>query len=189
MKTSRIVINWFIDFDKEQRWINDMCKKGWAFWHTNGVVYRFKRCEPEEFIYQIDFDEQAQKRRVGDYVAFRASCGDEFVHQWKQKIYWKRATANGPFEAESNVAAQLRLTNKAFNYHLNSFIGLTLIAAFSFLVLMPLGRHLPESTFSQWLREFSTGLTYGILLAEIFLLLPALRRLHKKINRLIGEIF
>jgi hypothetical protein len=189
MKTSKIVINWFVDFDKEQKWINEMCKKGWAFRHTNGVVYRFKRCEPEEFIYQIDFDEQKSKQSVGDYVTFRSSCGDKFVHQWKQKIYWKRETAAGPFEVESNVAAQLRHTRKAFNYHLNSFIGLTIIAAVAFLVLAPLGRHLPECTFSQWLTEFSTGLTFGILLAEVIILLPTLRRLHKKIDRLIDQIF
>ena len=189
MKTNRIAINWFIDFDKEQRWINEMCKKGWALWHTNGVIYRFKSCEMGEFIYQIDFDEEQPTHNAGDYVAFRSSCGDQFVHQWKQKIYWRRAAADGPFEVESNVAAQLRITRKAFNYHLNSFIGLTIIAAFSFLVLAPLGRHLPESTFSQWLREFSTGLTYGILLAEIFLILPILRRLQRKINSLINQIF
>lgn len=166
-----------------------MATKGWAFWHTNGVIYRFKPCKPEEFIYQIDFDEKKSQEGAGDYVVFRSSCGDQFVHQWKRKIYWKRETASGPFEAENNVAAKLRLTNKAFNYHLNSFIGLTLIAAFAFLVLMPLGKHLPENAFSHWLTDFSSGLTYGILLAELVLLLPALKKLHKKSNDLIGQIF
>ena len=189
MKTSKITINWFVDFDKEEQWLNDMAKKGWAFWHTNGVIYRFKPCKPGEFIYQIDFDEKKSKEGIDDYVVFRNSCGDQFVHQWKSKIYWKRETASGPFEAENNVAAKLRLTNKAFNYHLNSFIGLTLIAAFAFLVLMPLGKHLPENAFSHWLTDFSSGLTYGILLAELVILLPALKKLHKKINELVGQIF
>lgn len=189
MKTRKIAIKWFVDFDKEEQWLNDMSKAGWAFWHTNGVIYRFKKCAPEEFIYQIDFDEQKPEKGGEDYVVFRSSCGDKFVHQWKRKIYWRREAAAGPFEAENNISAKLRLTNKAFNYHLNSFIGLTLIAAFAFLVLMPLGRHLPESDFARWLAEFGTGLTYGILIAELLILLPALRKLHKKMNELIGQIF
>ena len=189
MKTSRIVINWFVDFDKEEKWINEMSGKGWEFWHTNGVIYRFKHCEPAKYIYQIDFDEQKPRTGVGDYVVFRTQCGDEFVHQWKRKIYWKREAASGPFEAENNVAAKLRLTNKAFNHHLNSFIGLTLIAAFAFIVLVPMGRHLPESVFSTWLTEFGTGLTYGILLAELLILLPILRKLQRKMKELIGQIF
>ena len=189
MKTSKFAINWFVNFDKEEKWLNDMSRKGWAFWHTNGVIYRFKKCEPGEFIYQIDFDEEKSKNGVGDYVAFRTSCGDQFVHQWKRKIYWRRETASGPFEAENNVAAKLRLTNKAFNFHLNSFIGLTLIAAVAFLVLVPLGRFLPESAVTKWLVDFGTGLTYGILLAELILLLPALKKLNKSMNGLIGLIF
>lgn len=189
MKANKMAINWFIDFDKEEKWINDMAKSGWALWHINGVIYRFKKCEPNEFIYQIDFDEQTSKDGVDDYVTFRSSCGDQFVHQWKEKIYWKRATTSGSFEAENNVAAKLRLTNKAFNHHLRSFIGLTIIAAISFLILMPLGEYLPESGLSKWLVEFSTGLTYGILLAEVLLLIPILRKLQKEQNKLIGQIF
>ena len=189
MRTRKIMINWFLDFDKEEQWLNEMCRKGWAFRHTNGVIYRFKQCEPEEFIYQIDFDEKKSKEEVGDYVDFRCSCGDQLVDQWKNKIYWKRETASGPFESENNIAAKLRLTNKAFNFHLDSFIGLTLIAAFAFLVLVPVGRHLPECFWSEWLVSFGTGLTYGILLAQIFLLLPALRKLRKKTNDLTGQMF
>lgn len=189
MKTRLVTINWFVDFDKEEKWLNKMAGKGLAFRRNYGVFYCFEQCKPGEYVYQIDFDEKQSKKGAGDYVAFRSSCGDEFVHQCKSKIYWRRETASGPFEAENNVAAKLRLTNKAFNFHLNSFIGLTLIAAFAFLVLMPLGRHLPESAFTHWLTDFSTGLTYGILLAELVLLLPALKKLHKKINELIGQIF
>lgn len=189
MRTKRIAINWFVDFDKEEKWINDMAKRGWAFWHKNGMIYRFKKCEPNEFIYQIDFDEKKSKNGMDDYVAFRSACGDRFVHQWKQRIYWKRETAAGPFEAENNVAAKLRMTNKAFSHHLNSLIGLTLIAAFSFLFLMPLGKCLPESGFSIWLTEFSIGFTYGIMLAELFLLVPIVKKLHKKINELTRLIF
>ncbi len=188
MRTGKIAINWFVDFDKEEQWLNDMSKKGWSFWHTNGVVYRFKKCEPEEFIYQIDFDEK--KHEGGeDYVVFRSSCGDIFVHQWKSKIYWKRRSEDGQFEAENNVAAKLRLTNKAFNHHLDSFIGLTLIAAFAFLVLTPLGLYLPESAFSEWLTDFSAGLAYGILFALLVIILPALRKLRRKMNQTIDQIF
>ena len=189
MKTRKIAVNWFVDFDKEEKWLNDMAMKGWAFSNTNGVIYRFKKCEPGEYIYQIDFDEKKSKEEVGDYIAFRTSCDDQYVNRWKSKIYWKREAASGPFESESNLAAKLRLTNKAFQFHLNSFIGLTLIAAFSFLVLMPLGKHLPASCYTHWLTDFSTGLTYGILMADLLILLPILRKLNKKLKTLIAQIF
>ncbi|MCQ2161164.1 MAG: DUF2812 domain-containing protein [Bacteroidales bacterium] len=188
MKNDRIAINWFVDFDKEEQWINEMSKKGWRFWHTNGVIYRFKKCEPGEFIYQIDFDEK-QREGGEDYVVFRSSCGDIFVHQCKHKIYWKRKCVDGEFEAENNVAAKLRLTNKAFNFHLNSFIGLTIIAAIAYLILMPLGRYLPENGVTSWLTDFSCGLTYGIILSQMVIILPVLRKLRKKMNQMVEQIF
>lgn len=188
MKTNKIAIRWFVDFDKEEQWLNEMSKAGWCFWHTNGVIYRFKACEPGEAIFQIDFDEK--KSASGeDYVVFRNSCGDQFVHQWKNKIYWKRNAVSGPFEAEGNVAAKLRLTNKAYNYHIKSFMGLTAIAAIAFLVCYPIGKHvLPEGPFSEWLADFGEGLTIGILLAEILILLPAVKKLRIKLNELISQL-
>ena len=189
MKTKLVTINWFVDFDKEEKWLNKMARKGRAFQSVHGFIYCFGECKPGEFIYQIDFDEKESKNGAGDYVAFRSSCGDQLVDKHKSKIYWRRETASGPFEAENNVAAKLRLTNKAFNFHLNSFIGLTLIAALVYLILLPVGKHLPETGFSTWLADFSSGLTYGILVAELLIILPILMKLQKKINSLIGQIF
>ena len=188
IKTSKILIRWFVDFDKEEAWLNEQSAKGWGFWHTNGVIYRFKACQPGEFIYQIDFDEK--KSAVGeDYVVFRNSCGDSFVHQWKSKIYWKRKSADGPFETEGNTVAKLQLTSKAFNFHLRSFIGLTVIVAIAYLILNPLGRYLPESVFSHWLTDFSAGLSFGILCFQMIVLLPVLTRLRRKMNSLIKQLY
>ena len=50
-----IVVNWFVDYDKEEKWLNEMSQNGWCLWHTNGFIYRFKRCEKGEYIFQIDY--------------------------------------------------------------------------------------------------------------------------------------
>ena len=52
---SKIKVNWFVDFDKEEEWLNNMSANGLCLWHTNGVIYRFKETTPGEFIFQIDF--------------------------------------------------------------------------------------------------------------------------------------
>lgn len=57
MKTEKTVVNWFVDFDKEEEWLNEMSRNGWCLWHANVYIYRFKKCEPGEYIFQIDFDE------------------------------------------------------------------------------------------------------------------------------------
>ena len=98
MKTEKTVVNWFVDFDKEEEWLNEMSRNGWCLWHANVYIYRFKKCEPGEYIFQIDFDEDYINDSNEDYVNFRSSCGDIFVHECDSKIYWKRKAAEGPFE-------------------------------------------------------------------------------------------
>ena len=56
MKTNKTILRWFADFEKEEEWLNHMSGNGWCLWHTNGYIYRFKKSEPGEFIFQIDFD-------------------------------------------------------------------------------------------------------------------------------------
>ena len=188
MKTNKTLIRWFVDFDREEKWLNEQSQKGWAFCRTNGVIYRFKVCEPGEFLYQIDFDEK-KSAVEDDYIAFRNSCGDTFVNKWKTKIYWKRKASDGPFETENDVVAKLQLTNKAFNFHLKSFLGLTIIVAIAFLVLNPLGRYLPQSAFSTWLVGFSAGLTYGTLAFQAIVLLPILGKLRSKMSDLLTQLY
>ena len=184
---SKIKVNWFVDFDKEEEWLNKMSSEGLCLWHTNGVIYRFKQCMPGEFVFQIDFDEKKSSANE-DYVVFRTSCGDEFVHQWKNKIYWKRKASEGPFESEENVQAKLRMTNKAYNHHVNSLIGLILIMALGFFVFAPLGHYLlPESSWGEHITQFGLGLSGGILFAECVILIPVINKLRKKMNELIKK--
>ena len=178
-------INWFVDFDKEEQWLNKLSSQGLCFWHTNGLLYRFKECKPGEFTFQIDFDEKKSSSNE-DYVVFRSGCGDQFVHQYKEKIYWKRAASEGPFESEDNVQAKLRMTNKAYNFHVKHLLGLTLIMAFGAFICFPLGQFiLPESLLATQVATFGLGLAGGILLAECILLVPAINKLRKKMGELI----
>jgi hypothetical protein len=93
------------------------------------------------------------------------------------------------FRNRNNTAAKLQLTNKAFNFHLRSFLGLSLIVAASILILNPIGRHLPQNGFSTWLIDFSAGLAYGTLLFQTFILLPVLVKLRRKMNSLIKQLY
>ena len=80
------------------------------------------------------------------------------------------------------------MTNKAYNHHISSLIGLTLIMAFGFLVCAPLGRYLlPESLWADQFCQFGLGLAAGILLAECVILIPAINKLRKKMNELIKK--
>lgn len=187
MKTEKTVVNWFVDFDKEEEWLNEMSRNGWCLWHANVYIYRFKKCEPGEYIFQIDFDEDYINDSNEDYVNFRSSCGDIFVHECDSKIYWKRKAAEGPFENGENVSAKLRLANKFFSQQFNNLTGMIYTGILG-LLLQPVLNLLPECGFTNTLTEICTGLPIVFLLAIGLVQFPIIIRLHKKINDLIRRM-
>lgn len=188
MKTEKKVVRWFIDFDKEEEWLNEMSRQGWCLWHTNGYVYRFKKSEPGEFSFQIDFDEDYINKSNEDYVIFRSSCGDIFVHEWDSKIYWKRKTADGPFENSDNIAAKLRLAGTAFTIQFRGLTGMIYMCALSIL-LLPILRLLPECEVTNFMTEFCTGLPIVFLLIIALLRYPILMKLHRKMDELVKRLY
>ena len=85
--------------------------------------------------------------------------------------------------------AKLRMTNKAYDYHIKSLIGLTLIMAAGCFICIPLGQYiLPESIISDQVRDFGLGLSAGILAAECVLLIPIINKLRKKIKELMKKV-
>lgn len=188
MKTKKNVVNWFIDFDKEEKWLNEMSRQGWCLWHTNGYVYRFKKSEPGEYLFQIDFDEDYINKSNEDYVNFRSSCGDIFVHEWDSKIYWKRKASDGPFENGDNVAAKLRLAHKAFTLQFNNLTGMIYIGAVG-LMLLPVIKLLPECGVTKFLTEICTGLPITFLLVIALVQYPMILKLQKKMDGLVKKLF
>ena len=188
MKMKKIVVNWFVDFDKEAEWLNEMSQNGWCFWHTNGFIYRFKRCEKGEYIFLIDYDEDNANKCSEDYVNFRSSCGDVFVHEWDEKIYWKRKSEDGAFGSGDSVAAKLRLANKAFNHYFARLTGLLYFGVMA-LLLLPLLRMLPECGFTRLLIGIFTDLPAVFGVVAMAVLYPIVIKLRKKMNVLMRKLY
>ena len=65
---------WVWDFEKEERWLNEMALQGWALDGVGWCTYHFRRCEPGEYTVRLEmrtYDES--------YVAFMEETGAEFV--------------------------------------------------------------------------------------------------------------
>ncbi|MGM9769020.1 MAG: DUF2812 domain-containing protein [Candidatus Cryptobacteroides sp.] len=188
MKTKKNVLKWFIDFDKEEKWLNGMARQGWCLWHTNGYLYRFKKSEPGEFIFQIDFDEDNINKSNEDYVNFRSSCGDIFVHEWNSKIYWKKRASDGPFENSVDVNAKLRIAHKAFTLQFNNLTRIIYIGAAA-VVFQPLLRMLPECWLTNLLTRIFKDLPAAFAIVIVLFQYPVVIKLQKKVDELTKKTF
>ena len=93
---------WAWDFDKEERWLNEMAMQGWALAEVGFCCYTFEKCEPGEYIVRL----QMQKNDP-EYVAFLEDMGAEYIGRVVQWIYVRRRAEEGPFELFSDTRSRL----------------------------------------------------------------------------------
>ena len=75
MKEKKTVFKLFFvwDFEKEERWLNEMAQEGWVLDNTGFSFYTFVRCEPGEYIIRLEMNPSS------DYRAFVKELGAEYI--------------------------------------------------------------------------------------------------------------
>jgi len=108
MKTKRWRL--FIDYEKEEKWLNAMAAKGLAL-ISYGLFnwYIFEECQPGEYIYRIELlENRARSLESLQYIRFMEGQGVECVDTYLNWVYFRKRTASGPFEIYSDLDARLK---------------------------------------------------------------------------------
>ncbi|MGM9615727.1 MAG: DUF2812 domain-containing protein [Oscillospiraceae bacterium] len=145
---------WVWNFEKEERWLNEMAMNGWKLVDVGFCRYTFEACEPGEYTVRMEMHEFDDA-----YLSFMEETGAEYVGRMVHWIYFRRRTELGPFDIFSDMDSRIS--------HL-SRIGKMLLAA----GLLNLGIGLANSF---------NGMNLGwINLLCATLLMYALGRIHGK---------
>ena len=93
---------WVWEFDKEERWLNQMALSGWALVEVGFCRYVFDACEPGAYIIRLQMS-------PGDdnYLDFLKDTGAEYIGRVTKWIYLRRDAALGDFQLFSDNASRL----------------------------------------------------------------------------------
>lgn len=105
---------WFYNTDKETEWLNRMAEQGWAMTGFSCGFYRFERCEPGEYIYQIDVTEKLFGVSE-DYRQFMEETEAEIVSVWGIYAILRRKAEKGPFQLYTDVESTITHYTKILN--------------------------------------------------------------------------
>lgn len=90
-----IVRKYFLDYEKEEKWLNQMSQKGYALTDYSTAKYTFKKCSEGEHIYRII---------LTDNEYFNASeDGLETLGMHGNKIYYRKKAKDGPFTIRTDI--------------------------------------------------------------------------------------
>ena len=108
---------WAWEFDKEEQWLNDMAAKGKALVSARYATYEFEDSAPGEYAIRLEMLEHDPAGAEGQqYITFVEETGAEYVGHVMKWVYFRKKTADGPFELHSD--------NKTRMKHLKRIIAL-----------------------------------------------------------------
>lgn len=98
---------WVWEFEKEERWLNEMAQEGWALTKAGFCTYTFEKSEPGEYIIRLEMIDNSQS-----FQTFMEELEAEAVGKCVNWAYFRRKAELGPFEMFSDIDSRISHLNK-----------------------------------------------------------------------------
>lgn len=170
----------FIDFEKEEKFLNDMAANGLALTNYSWCKYVFEDAPKGEYIYRLELIEHPiDHQKSQEYIQFMEETGAELVATYYRWAYFRKRAADGNFTIYSDNDSKLRHYNRImllflFVIGLNLFIG---------VVNLNIGQ-MVSTAFRPPINSYAAIASFSVaILLLLFLVIP----LRKKMNALEKE--
>lgn len=108
---------WIWDFDKEEKWLNEMAAKGLALTAVGWCRYDFEDCVPGEYKICVDFlDNHSSRVENEKYIGFLEETGAEHVGSMFRWAYFRKKTAGEDFQLFSDNASRIRYLTQIIRF-------------------------------------------------------------------------
>ncbi|MBR3756063.1 MAG: DUF2812 domain-containing protein [Firmicutes bacterium] len=105
-----------MQYEEEAAYLRNMHKSGWKFMRMTGLgMYHFESCEPEDVIYQLDYNQEGLKNKE-EYVQMFADCGWEYLQDAFGYSYFRKPASQAAGEESifCDEASRMEMMNRVF---------------------------------------------------------------------------
>lgn len=181
MKKKRFKLFFLSDYDKEERWLNEMSDKGWELDTVSGPLYSFRNDLPEDYYYRLDFvDPKKTEIQRQEYIHFVEEAGAEKIGQYGNWLYFRQRRSLGEFHLYSDLDSRVEYLRRIRR------LGLTLA-----LVMLPVifsNIYYLLNHYSNSLLLGTSGVTFmALVFMETFLISKIILTLNKRIKQMEAE--
>ena len=121
------------EYEKEQEWLRSYHRSGWKLIDAMlPGIYRFEQCEPEDVVYQLDYNKEGTAAKA-EYVQMFEDCGWEYITDMAGYSYFRKAVSLMKAEEEifCDDASKLEMIERVFKGRM-----IPLLVIF-FLIIIP----------------------------------------------------
>ncbi len=117
------IIKAFVNYKKEEDWLNKMSQKGLHMVDYFWFVYLFEEGMPGEYIYRLELMENVPSHPgSAAYLRFMEENGVECVSTWMRWVYFRKKASEGSFEIYSDREGKIRHAKRVIGLMLALFI-------------------------------------------------------------------
>ena len=117
---------WMWDFDKEEKWLNEMASKGLALTSVGYCRYEFEDCVPGEYKLCLEFLGRGLSGAENEkYIEFLEETGAEHVGTFSNWVYFRKKTSEESFQLFSDYSSRIQYLTRIIRF-IAMLDGLTL---------------------------------------------------------------
>ena len=96
------------NYEREEKWLNGLAAKGLSMTDYSWCRYVLEETPPGEYVYRIELlDHLATHPESIRYIAFVEETGAECIATYLRWVYFRKKTADGPFELYSDNTSRI----------------------------------------------------------------------------------
>ena len=104
-----IIHKLYSDFEKEEKWLNEMSAKGMALIDYSWCKYVFTETENNEYTYRIELLENMPTHEKSiEYINFLEESGVEYVASYMRWVYFRKKSSEGAFDIYSDIESKIK---------------------------------------------------------------------------------
>ncbi len=96
------------DFEKEEKWLNEMSAKGMALTDYSWCRYVFTEAPKNEYIYRLELLQNVPSHAESvAYIRFLEESGIECVATYWRWVFLRKKSSEGPFDIYSDIESKI----------------------------------------------------------------------------------
>lgn len=104
-----VVRKLFVNFEKEEKWLNNMASKGLNLIDYSFGRYLFEEGTPGEYIYRIELLKELPSHPESKaYISFMEEAGAECISTYIRWVYFRKKAIEGSFDLFSDYDSRIK---------------------------------------------------------------------------------
>ena len=158
---------WFTiaQYEQEQEYLNEMHKKGWKLVRVSFPDwYHFEKCEPEDVVYQLDYNPDGIANKDESVQMFR-DCGWEYLQDICGYSYFRKPASemHGHEEIFCDDASRIDMMKRIFKGRI-----IPLLYVFFLIILIILPKMWLQNTFETLESRIMLGIYIALFALYMF---------------------